>query len=274
MSLKHPKRPSSPLYIIANWKMHGSKTFVHHFMQSLASELVPDPGVLLILCPPALYIQTLCESIKRLNLPCVQVGAQHSFAGSQTEGAFTGEISAAMLQDSGCDYLLIGHSERRQHFAQTEAQIVQQGRSAYNAGLMPMVCVGESLQQRQEGQTFKILEGQLESFLSNVQVHAPRKDKVDLMIAYEPLWAIGTGLVASPEQSEEVQAWIRAYVGRTYPLLAEGLSIVYGGSVKPEHAEGLLAQPHIDGLLIGGASVDAKALATIYAKAVFKSGCF
>ncbi len=256
------------LYIIANWKMHGSKTFVQTFMQSLASYLVPDSGVSLIICPPTLYIQSLCEQIKILNIPFIQIGAQHSFAGSQTEGAFTGEHSASMLQESGCRYLLMGHSERRQYFAQTEAQIVQQGQSAYNAGLVPILCVGESLEQRQAAQTFEVIEGQLESFLSNFQIPVQAKDKVDLIIAYEPLWAIGTGLVATPEQSEAVHAWIRAYVEDRYPRFAKGLSVVYGGSVKPANAEALLAQPSMDGLLIGGSSMDAEALADIYAKAV------
>ncbi len=262
------KGGESLLYIIANWKMHGSKTFVQDFMHAFSTCFVPNPKVSFIICPPTLYIQSLCEQIKILNRAFIQVGAQHSFAGTETEAAFTGEISASMLRDSGCQYLLMGHSERRQYFAQTEAQIVQQGRSAYNAGLVPILCVGESLEQRQAGQTFKVIEGQLESFLSNVGVDFETQDTPNLIIAYEPLWAIGTGLVATPVQSEEVHAWIRAYVEGSYPLLAKGLSIVYGGSVKPGNSEGLLAQPHIDGLLIGGASLEAKALADIYAKAV------
>lgn len=252
------------LYIIANWKMHGSRTFVRDFMQSLLKTFVPDPNVHLILCPPVLYAQSLLEHIQPLKMAAIDLGAQTVFSGVEAEGAFTGEISASMLRDMGYQYVIVGHSERRQYFGEDEAAVVKQSLAAYNAGLVPIVCVGESQAQREAGQTFKVIENQLESFLSNASL----RDYTRGIIAYEPVWAIGTGLVATPEEAEGVHAWIRAYVASRDTPLAKGLSIVYGGSVKLESAEGLLSQPHVDGLLIGGASKDPIALVGIYNRAV------
>ncbi len=251
-------------YIIANWKMHGSRAFVRDFMQSLLKTFVPDPNVHLILCPPALYAQSLLEHIQPLKRAAIDLGAQTVFSGVEAAGAFTGEISASMLREMGYQYVITGHSERRQYFGEDEAAIVKQSLAAYNAGLMPIVCVGETQQQREAGQTFKVIENQLESFLSNASL----QDYTRGIIAYEPVWAIGTGLVATPEEVEGVHAWIRAYAASRDTPLAKGLSIVYGGSVKLESAEGLLSQPHVDGLLIGGASKDPIALVGIYNRAV------
>jgi triosephosphate isomerase (TIM) len=251
-------------YIIANWKMHGSRTFVEDFMQSLLKTFVPDPNVHLILCPPALYAQSLLEHMQPLKIAGIDLGAQTVFSGAEGAGAFTGEMSAAMFRDMGYRYVITGHSERRQYFGEDEAAIVRQSLAAYNAGLVPIVCVGETQAQREAGQTFKVIENQLESFLSNASL----RDCTRAIIAYEPVWAIGTGLVATPEEAGGVHAWIRTYVASWDTPLAKGLSIVYGGSVKLDSADGLLSQAHINGLLIGGASKDPMALVGIYNRAV------
>ncbi len=264
MGVQSPMRRHQAFYIIANWKMHGSRTFVRDFMQSLLKTFVPHPNVHLILCPPALYAHSLLEHIQSLKVEAIDLGAQTVFSGAEAAGAFTGEISASMFRDMGYQYVIAGHSERRQYFGEDEVAIVKQSLAAYNAGLVPIVCVGETQAQREAEQTFKVIENQLESFLSSPSL----QDYTRGIIAYEPVWAIGTGLVATPEEAEGVHAWIRAYVASRDTPLAKGLSIVYGGSVKLDSAAGLLSQPHIDGLLIGGASKDPVALIGIYNRAV------
>ncbi len=253
-------------YIIANWKMHGSKVFALDFVGSLLQTFVPDNHVQMILCPPALYGQSLYESIDQAKTPSLFLGAQTLFGGLDPMGAFTGEISGSMLRDMGYRYVIVGHSERRQFFGEDEPEIVKKSLAAYNAGLIPIMCVGETHEQREADQTFQIIERQLESFLSCI----PKQDDTPIIIAYEPVWAIGTGSVATPEQAELVHAWIHDYVARYAAPFAKRLSVVYGGSVKLESAEGLLSGPHINGLLIGGASLDPLVLAGIYNKAVIK----
>jgi triosephosphate isomerase len=191
----------------------------------------------------------------------IKLGAQNMYW--EAKGAFTGEISAAMLKSAGCEYVILGHSERRQYFHETDAFVNKKIVAAFENGLVPIVCVGETLAERQGGQTNQVVETQVRGCLANL----PAEQVSKLVIAYEPVWAIGTGMVATTEQAQEVHAMIRELVSRIYSeQVAQSMRIQYGGSMKPDNAAQLLSQSDIDGGLIGGASLDAKSfLEIVYA---------
>ncbi len=209
-----------------------------------------DPAADVALCPPSLYLGVVADAIA--GSP-VGLGAQNLYAAD--DGAFTGEVNAGMLTDVGCRYVILGHSERRALLGETDKQVSEKLHAALAGNLIPIVCVGETLEDREAGNTEKVVETQLRGSLADLdEVRA-----AGIVIAYEPVWAIGTGKTASPEQAEEVHAFIRKLLGELFtPEVAEQIRIQYGGSVKPGNAKELLGQPNIDGALVGGASLKAE----------------
>ncbi len=247
-------RDRTPL-IAGNWKMfHGGTSGVE-----LASAVVKAardvPHVDVVIAPP---FTVLAACAHECDGSGVGIAAQNMHA--KDSGAFTGEVSAPMLRDSGCTSVIIGHSERRQYFGETDASVVEKTAAAIAGNLTPIVCVGETLAEREAGKTLEVVERQVRAFLDVIAKHekAPHPS-----IAYEPVWAIGTGKNASPADAEEVHAAIRGWLAKASPALATRTRILYGGSVKADNAAALLACPNIDGALIGGASLDAGSFGAI-----------
>jgi triosephosphate isomerase len=210
---------------------------------------LPAEACEVALCPPSVYLAAVAGQVKG---SAVGVGGQNLYAAE--DGAYTGEVNAAMLVDVGCQYVILGHSERRQHFAETDAAVSEKCVQALESGLVPIVCVGETLEQREADQTREVVAGQIRGSLSGV----PAGEASKLVIAYEPVWAIGTGRTATPEQAEEVHLLIRGLLKEMFDgAAAEAIRLQYGGSVKPANAAELLGQPNIDGALVGGASLKA-----------------
>jgi triosephosphate isomerase len=214
-----------------------------------------DCDVAVSVCPPSLYLEAVGEAIQG---SAVGLGAQNCY--HEAKGAFTGEISPPMLKDIGCKYVILGHSERRQIFKESSADVNRKVVAALGVGLLPIVCVGETLEQRQGGQTAAVVREQLEGSLAGLSA----EQMASVTIAYEPVWAIGTGVVATPEQAEEVHADLRRLLETRYnSQVAAATRIQYGGSVNAENAATLLAQPNIDGALVGGASLKADSFLAI-----------
>jgi triosephosphate isomerase len=246
--------------IAGNWKMNMTGPQAVDLVKSLLEELSDLPRVDIVVCPPFTALESVAWV---LGDGAVKIGAQNMHW--ESSGAFTGEVSAKMLLTIGCRYVILGHSERRTLFGESNTQINMKLKAALDAGLIPIVCVGEQLAEREEGRTEVVIRDQVlgafqdldESRLSGV------------VLAYEPIWAIGTGKTATPEQANEVHAFIRDLLKKHWqPALAEEMRIQYGGSVKPENARDLLQQPDIDGALIGGASLKAVSFAAIIKNAV------
>lgn len=246
--------------VAGNWKLHGSRHFASDLVGRLAAAL-PLPGVEVVVLPPLPYLSDLIEDFEHAALA---FGAQD--VSSNQEGAYTGEVSAQMLVDVGATYGLVGHSERRQYHGETSEHVARKFLAAVNAGLRPILCVGESLEQREAGQTESVIASQLEPVLKLVSVAAFE----DAVVAYEPVWAIGTGLTATPEQAQQVHAFIRGVVVAHDARIGDSLPILYGGSVKPENAADLFSQPDVDGGLVGGASLVAENFLAIASAA---AGC-
>ena len=238
--------PRTPL-VAGNWKMNGRRSMA----ASLAAEVaaaVPD-GVEVLLCPPLVYLDTVADAMRG---SAVALGAQN--LDEHEDGAFTGEVSAGMLVDVGCRYVLVGHSERRTLFAESNARVADKFFRALDAGLRPVLCVGETLAEREAGHTEQVIDAQLDAVFDRVTVG----QLADAVIAYEPVWAIGTGKTASPEQAQAVHAHIRRRLTSSFgEELAQSLRLLYGGSVKADNAASLFAGADIDGGLVGGASLDA-----------------
>ncbi len=234
--------------IAGNWKMNGSQASINDLLLSLkknSAGLTADLAVF----PPFVFLPQTQELLENT---IIAWGGQNLC--SEPSGAFTGEISGAMLKEFACRYVLVGHSERRNLFGETNEIVAAKYQAALQAGLSPVVCIGETLQQRQNGDTAAVLRGQLDPiFLSPEGMSGLSK----AVIAYEPVWAIGTGLTAAPEVAQEVHAQIRSWVAEHDKEVAESLRILYGGSVKRDSAAALFAMPDIDGGLIGGASLNA-----------------
>ncbi|TWU58858.1 Triosephosphate isomerase [Rubripirellula tenax] len=206
-----------------------------------------NPTVEVVLCPPSVYVSSVANAVA--GTP-VELGSQNLYAAA--DGAFTGEVNAAMLTDVGCRFVILGHSERRAIMGETDAQISEKLHAALAGNLVPIVCVGETLEDREAGNTEKVVETQLRGSLEGLD----EARAAGVVIAYEPVWAIGTGKTASPEQAEEVHAFIRKLLGELFGADVAGqIRIQYGGSVKPGNAKELLGQPNIDGALVGGASL-------------------
>ena len=236
-------------FVAGNWKMHGSKAFILNLVSGLNSKVGEVNGVDIAICPPSLYIDYTNRS---LSTDAIAIGAQN-MAEEPHQGAFTGENSVAMLKDLGCKYVILGHSERRAIYGETDLEVAAKVQVALNGGVTPILCVGETLKERESGVMESVISTQLDAVLAVVGISAFDS----IVIAYEPVWAIGTGVTASPEQAQEVHAFIRSKLAGLDSAIAEKVIIQYGGSVKPGNAEELFGQPDIDGGLIGGASLDA-----------------
>lgn len=246
-------------FIAGNWKMNLNKAEAVALAKSVAGGTSRDGRVEVAVCPPAAYLDAVAAALQG---SAVGLGAQNVYF--ESNGAFTGELSTAMLLDVGCKYVILGHSERRQFMGETDAEVNKKAKQALSAGLIPIVCVGETLAQREAGQTLSVVQAQFDGSLAGI----PAGEMNKVVIAYEPVWAIGTGKVASTAQAEEVHAALRTLLQNRYNSeVAEAVRIQYGGSVKPDNAAELLAQPNIDGALVGGASLKAESFLGIIAGA-------
>jgi triosephosphate isomerase len=245
--------PSRKPLIAGNWKMNQGGISALGLAGKVA-ELTKECGKVEVLaCPPFTAVALVAQQAKGSAL---QVGAQNLY--HKDSGAYTGEVSAPMLLDIGASWVIIGHSERRQYFGETDASVADKTKAAMTAGIRPVVCVGETLQEREKGETLGVVKRQLNAFLSILA------DKPGFgVIAYEPVWAIGTGKTAGPAEAQEVHAMIRARLAEISPELAEKTRILYGGSMNAKNADALLREKDIDGGLIGGAALDPEAFAQI-----------
>ena len=240
--------------IAGNWKMNMTPSQAKELVTALIP-LVKDAACDVVVCPPYVDIALVAELVKGTN---IQVGAQNIHWAEK--GAFTGEISAAMLKEAGAAYAIIGHSERRQYFAETDATVNSRTKAALAAGIAPIICVGESLEQREKGETDVVVSGQVKADLADI----PGEAVAGLVIAYEPIWAIGTGKTATAEQANKTIGLIRETIASLYgQAVADQVRIQYGGSMNPKNVKGLMAQPQIDGGLIGGASLKAADFAQV-----------
>lgn len=234
-------------FIAGNWKMNLTRSEAIALASAVAKEVGDAADVDVAICPPSVYLDAVSQAVSGSN---VALGAQNMY--HQAGGAFTGEISAGMLLDVGCKYVILGHSERRHVLGETDEAINQKVHAALAVGLLPIVCVGETLEERESGQTQSVVKTQVEGSLAGLTA----EQMLQVVVAYEPVWAIGTGKVATPAQAEEVHADLRSLLETRYnPQVAAAIRIQYGGSVKPDNAAELLGQPNIDGALVGGASL-------------------
>jgi triosephosphate isomerase len=241
--------------IAGNWKMHKTRQQAADLANALAASVGTYDAVEVVLCPPFTALETVAQAIRGTK---ISLGAQNCHWADQ--GAYTGEISPLMLVDVGCKYVIIGHSERRQYFAETDESINKKAQAAYRHGLIPIICVGETLEERQAGKTESVVTTQVRGCLQGL----PAEKVAESVIAYEPVWAIGTGQTATKEQAQEVHALIRKLVAEMFSTdVAEKVRIQYGGSVKPQNIRELMAQPDIDGALVGGASLEEDSFAAI-----------
>lgn len=234
--------------VAGNWKSNGSEASCRALAKALGSVGVGDE-VDVVVCPPFVYLSVVGQLIEGSG---VCLGAQNVSAHGL--GAFTGEVSVEMLRDVGCEFVIVGHSERRALLAETDGQLTTKLRRAIAGGLQPIFCVGETLEQREAGVAQSVVWEQLDRVLPGLDDHAAAV----LIVAYEPVWAIGTGLTASAEQVQQVHAWIRVRLQTIFPGKGEGIRILYGGSVTPANAAFLFACPDVDGALVGGASLKAE----------------
>ncbi len=233
-------------FIAGNWKMHGSKPFVADLLYSLKKTTFKSQVAVFA---PFMYIPYISELLQ--SSP-IQYGAQTVSQFSQ--GAYTGEVSVAMLKEFGCHYVLVGHSERRELFGETNEIVALKFAAAIAGGLRPILCIGETKTQREANQTEQVIDTQLDAVIAKTGIDAFSQ----AVIAYEPVWAIGTGLTATPEQAQEIHFYIRQKIGKLNPVLAQTIQILYGGSVKANNAKSLFSMPDIDGGLVGGASLKAE----------------
>lgn len=236
------------ILVAGNWKMNGSTAANAALIAGIVSGAPVGSGFRLLVCPPFPYLAPVAE---QLTGSTVALGAQN--VSEHGAGAFTGETAGSMLKDLGCEYVIVGHSERRAMYGETSAIVAAKFQAAQAAGLKPILCVGETLTERESGSTEKVIDEQLDAVMDSAGIGA----FASAVIAYEPVWAIGTGMTATPEQAEDVHRHIRARLATEDANLASRLQILYGGSMKGENAAGLLSMPDIDGGLIGGASLKA-----------------
>jgi triosephosphate isomerase len=243
------------IIMAGNWKMYKSVGESVALVRALKEAVADVADREIVVCPPFTALHPVSEALKGSN---IKVGAQNLYPAE--EGAYTGEISPKMLLDVGCQYVILGHSERRQYFQESDQFINEKLKVALERGIKPILCVGETVEQREEGRQKSLVSMQVERDLQGIPAEAMK----DLAIAYEPIWAIGTGHTATPQQADEMHAAIRAVLGDLYGgEVAEGASILYGGSVKPENVDDLMVQPEVDGALVGGASLDPGSFARI-----------
>ncbi|MDH5185731.1 MAG: triose-phosphate isomerase [candidate division WOR-3 bacterium] len=234
--------------ITGNWKMYKTPKQARELAQQLKTDLAEVKDVDIAICPPFTALPVVAEAIKGSN---IELGAQNMHY--ETKGAFTGEISPEFLLELGCKYVILGHSERRQYFNETDELINKKLMTALKMNISPIFCIGEKLSERESGKTFDIIKSQLNNGLAGI------KEGIDkIIIAYEPIWAIGTGKTATPKQAAEVHEYIRDWLKKNCSLkVAEEKRILYGGSVKPDNIDELMAEKELDGALVGGASLEA-----------------
>jgi len=240
--------------VAGNWKMHGSRSDTARLIEDLLAGCPASPEAACVICPPFVY---LYEAARLIRDSAFSLGAQDVCA--DTHGAFTGEISAAMLKDVGCEYVIVGHSERRLLYRENDQLVARKFGAAHGKGLVPILCVGEQLADREAARTSEVIARQLDAVLELCGAGALGQG----VIAYEPVWAIGTGRNATPEQAQEVHAFIRARIAERDAKIAAATRILYGGSVKAGNAAELFAMPDVDGGLVGGASLKADEFLTI-----------
>ena len=240
--------------VIGNWKMNGTLASA----QLLAKGIIAGLGSAdadIAVCVPYIYLPAINELVKDTALG---LGSQN--IADKASGAYTGEISASMLKEFNTQYALVGHSERRSYYGDTDASVAARYVQAQEQGIIPVLCVGETLEQREQDQTFAVINEQLDAVINLAGIASLSK----AVIAYEPVWAIGTGKTATDEQAQEVHQYIRQYIAAKDQAIADKVQILYGGSAKPDNAKGLFAQPDIDGGLIGGASLEAESFLKIF----------
>ena len=240
--------------VIGNWKMNGTLASA----QLLAKGIIAGLGSAdadIAVCVPYIYLPAINELVKDTALG---LGSQN--IADKASGAYTGEISASMLKEFNTQYALVGHSERRSYYGDTDASVAARYVQAQEQGIIPVLCVGETLEQREQDQTFSVINEQLDAVINLAGIASLSK----AVIAYEPVWAIGTGKTATDEQAQEVHQYIRQYIAAKDQVIADKVQILYGGSAKPDNAKGLFAQPDIDGGLIGGASLEAESFLKIF----------
>ena len=241
--------------IAGNWKMHMTVPEALELVRGIAPSCSGGKAVEVIVAPPFTALHaTACE----IKGKVIGLAAQNMHF--EPAGAFTGEVSAAMLKDAGCTHVIIGHSERRQYFCETDEGVNRKTKTALSEGLTPIVCIGESLGEREAGTAFTVIENQLNGGLKGISPEEARR----LIVAYEPVWAIGTGRTATPDQAQEVHAFIREKLSATFGKdAANCIRILYGGSVKPDNIKSLMAMEDIDGALVGGASLKAESFSAL-----------
>ena len=240
--------------VMGNWKMNGSRSEGIELANAIIAGLNEgDQGI--AVCVPSVYLSDIEKVVKGTPLA---LGGQN--VADQASGAYTGETSALMLKECGCAYALVGHSERRTYYGDTNESVAARFCQAQKEEIIPVLCIGETLEQRESDQTFAVIDEQLNAVIDLAGIDA----LANSVIAYEPVWAIGTGKTASDEQAQEVHHYIRGQIAKKNQAIADNVQIVYGGSVKPDNAKAIFAMPDIDGGLIGGASLDAASFLAIY----------
>lgn len=240
--------------LVANWKMNKQIAEAQAFVEDFLPRVQGVEEVEMVICPPFTALDVVCRSLQGSR---VKLGAQDVFW--EEKGAYTGEVSPSMLLDAGCSYVIIGHSERRQILGERDVDINRKLKAALEGGLIPILCVGETLQEREIHRALEIVKGQINEALRGLKMEAPT-----LVVAYEPVWAIGTGVNASPDDAQEMIGFIRSLLARNLgETLAGVIRILYGGSVKPENTAQFLSEADVDGALVGGASLQAESLARI-----------
>lgn len=242
--------------VAGNWKMNGTRDSAVALASEVCNGLTPT-GAEVLLCPASIHLSDVSRTLA--DVSGVKLGAQD--ISINDNGAYTGEISCEMLTDIGCEYAIVGHSERRQYHGESSELVAEKAHKALNGGLIPIICVGETLEQREADETQTIIEQQVRAAVHQLGIDAFDK----AVIAYEPVWAIGTGKTASPEQAQQVHAFIRSILAGESAETSEKTRILYGGSVKPDNAQTLFGQPDIDGGLIGGAALKASDFLAIVA---------
>lgn len=240
--------------VVGNWKMNGTRASTELLAKGIIAGLGSNTAEIAV-CVPYVYIAGVGELIKNTG---IALGAQN--VADKASGAYTGEISAAMLSEFGCKYAIVGHSERRAYYGDTNESVAARFTQAQTQGVIPILCIGETLEQREQDLTFAVVNEQLDAVINLAGITAFN----NAVIAYEPVWAIGTGKTATDEQAQEVHQHIRQYIADKDQVIAQKIQILYGGSAKPDNASGLFSMPDIDGGLIGGASLEAESFLKIY----------
>ena len=240
--------------LAANWKMHKTGAEARAFAADFLPRVADLDEVEIVLAPPATALHALGEALAGSK---VALAAQN--VNAESSGAFTGEVSPAMLAEVGCRYAIVGHSERRTLYGETDAAVAAKARALLEAGLRPIVCLGETLEEREASRTLSVCETQLEGSLAGLSA----EQAAEIVLAYEPVWAIGTGRTATPEIAQEVHGFLRGWLAKRFGSVGEAVRIQYGGSMKPDNAAELMAQADIDGGLVGGASLDPASFAMV-----------